>query len=262
MSRSTRDPAAYEMFLQGWYHFDHHGAKNLQTAIRFGQRALEIDPHYARAWALIALCEASLRLRGQLQESGLAAAEKALELDPTLALAHVARGRILSDLGRYDEAVGEHKEALRLDPDSYEAAFNFGLTCKHFGNYEAAVEHFEHATRLAADDYGAWGNLAQVYEAVGIRVHRVSTESLNLPLLNDVDVGTCTMGNTTAEPASSIASGIIAWATRANTAPPAIASHSNAGSASELTRKALPMPAAIKPATRTVDQRPKMVRGR
>jgi hypothetical protein len=41
--------------------------------------------------------------------------------------------------------------------------------------------------------------MQQVYEAVGVRVHRVSTESLNLPLLNDVDVGTCTMGNTTAE---------------------------------------------------------------
>jgi hypothetical protein len=41
--------------------------------------------------------------------------------------------------------------------------------------------------------------MQQVYEAVGIRVHRVSTETLNLPLLNDVDVGTCTMGNTTTE---------------------------------------------------------------
>src|SRR5262245_4994178 len=165
--RSTRDPAAYEMYLQGWYHFDHHGAKNLQMAIRFGQRALEIDPHYARAWALISFCQASLHRRGQLRESGLAAAEKALTLDPTLAVAHVARGRILRDLGRYDEAVGEHKEALRLDPDSFEAALNFGLTCKHFGDYEAAVLHFEHATRLRADDYGVWGNLEQVYEAVG-----------------------------------------------------------------------------------------------
>jgi hypothetical protein len=41
--------------------------------------------------------------------------------------------------------------------------------------------------------------MQRVYEAVGIRVHRVSTETLNLPALNDVDVGACTVGSVTAE---------------------------------------------------------------
>ena len=41
--------------------------------------------------------------------------------------------------------------------------------------------------------------MAQVYEAVGIRVHRVSDEVLNLPALNDVDVGACMAGVVTAE---------------------------------------------------------------
>src|ERR671932_173309 len=41
--------------------------------------------------------------------------------------------------------------------------------------------------------------MQQVYEAVGIRVHRVSTETLNLPALNDLDVGSCTMGSVTTE---------------------------------------------------------------
>ena len=41
--------------------------------------------------------------------------------------------------------------------------------------------------------------MRQVYEAVGIRVQLASTETLNLPTLNDVDVGTCTMGSVTAE---------------------------------------------------------------
>jgi VCBS repeat protein len=38
-----------------------------------------------------------------------------------------------------------------------------------------------------------------VYESIGIRVHRVSTENLNLPNLNDIDVGTCTLGSVTQE---------------------------------------------------------------
>jgi hypothetical protein len=42
-------------------------------------------------------------------------------------------------------------------------------------------------------------NMQWVYEAVGIRVQRMSTENLNLPLLNDLDVGSCDMGAVTAE---------------------------------------------------------------
>lgn len=41
--------------------------------------------------------------------------------------------------------------------------------------------------------------MQRVYELLGIRVQRVSTETLNLPLLNDVDVGSCIMGSPTAE---------------------------------------------------------------
>ena len=166
-NRSTRNPEAYEMYLQGWHHFKHYSANNLQMAIRFGQRALEIDPRYARAWALIARCQGALRLRGQLQESGIAAVENALSLDPSLAEAHVAKGFVLSHLGRYDEAVAEYAEALRLDPDSSEARFDFGLTCKEFGDYQAAMAHFECASRLNGEDYLVWSNLSQIYQALG-----------------------------------------------------------------------------------------------
>jgi hypothetical protein len=42
-------------------------------------------------------------------------------------------------------------------------------------------------------------DMIDVYASYGIRVHRVSDEALNLPLLNDLDVGTCTMGSVTTE---------------------------------------------------------------
>ncbi len=41
--------------------------------------------------------------------------------------------------------------------------------------------------------------MRQVYRSAGIEVDVASTENLNLPALNDLDVGTCTRGNTTAE---------------------------------------------------------------
>src|SRR5919202_1515301 len=53
--------------------------------------------------------------------------------------------------------------------------------------------------------------MQQVYEAVGIRVHRVSTETLNLPALNDVDVGSCTMGSVTTEQTQLFANRNNAW---------------------------------------------------
>jgi adenylate cyclase len=166
-SRSTRDPAAYEIYLQGRYHYVHYGQKNLEIAIRFGRRALEIDPQYARAWVLIAVCQSALRVRGRSDESGLAAAEMALSLDPTLAEAHSARGRVLGDLGRNDEAVAELEESVRLDPHSLDVRFNFGRTLFQLGRYEAAIEHFERAVELGEEDYGSLSHLAQAYRTLG-----------------------------------------------------------------------------------------------
>ncbi|MBW4491208.1 MAG: VCBS repeat-containing protein [Trichocoleus desertorum ATA4-8-CV12] len=53
--------------------------------------------------------------------------------------------------------------------------------------------------------------MQQVYEAVGIRVHWVSTETLNLPALDDVEVGSCTLGSVTAEQTQLFANRNNAW---------------------------------------------------
>jgi len=53
--------------------------------------------------------------------------------------------------------------------------------------------------------------MQRAYEAVGIRVHWASTENLNLPALNDVEVGTCNRGVVTAEQAQLFANRNNAW---------------------------------------------------
>jgi len=55
--------------------------------------------------------------------------------------------------------------------------------------------------------------MQRVYEAAGLRVHHVSTETLNLPALNDLDVGACTRGSTTAEQNDLFANRNNAWGT-------------------------------------------------
>jgi len=191
-TRSTHDPEAYQIYLQGRYHLLHHGVKNLEIAIRLGQRALEIDPHYARAWALIAVCQSSLRVRGQAGDSGLAAAEKALSLDPTLAEAHAARGRVLADLGRFDEAIAAHEESLRLDPHSPEARFNYGRTCFQLGRNEAAIEHFQRAAQLSETSFGSLSFMAQIYRTLGrddeaVRTARLAFERIEREIASHPD---------------------------------------------------------------------------
>src|SRR4029434_4678978 len=78
-------------------------------------------PDYALAWALLSICRTNRRLTNiEPGDNGWSAAERALALQPDLAEAHAAKGRILGDQGRYDEAWAEHQAAMRLDPDSYE----------------------------------------------------------------------------------------------------------------------------------------------
>jgi adenylate cyclase len=166
-NRSTDDPKAYQLYLQGRHYYLIWGARNLEIAIRFGQRALEIDPNYARAWALVAGCQLILHLSGRSEDPGLAAAEKALSLDPTLAEAHATKGHVLARIGRYGEALAAHEESLRLEPDSFDVRFHFGVTCMKLGRDEAAIEHFERAAQLLETDYYALNAVAQCYKALG-----------------------------------------------------------------------------------------------
>ena len=170
--RSTKDPEAYQLYLMARHYQTMRSARNLEIALRFCRRALEIDPDYARAWALVALCQAYMHFRGRSEESGLSAAEKALSLDPMLAEAHAAKGRVLAELGRYDEALVAHQESLRLDSDSFDVRHNFGATCFQLGHHEAAIEHFERASRLLEADYTSCGFVAAACAALGRHVER------------------------------------------------------------------------------------------
>jgi adenylate cyclase len=96
-------------------------ARRTEVIIRLCSRAVEIDPRYSRAWALMAIGQMNLRfVNGAKGDDGLLTAERALALDANLAEAHAVKARILSQHGRHDEADAEIDIALRLDPESYE----------------------------------------------------------------------------------------------------------------------------------------------
>jgi adenylate cyclase len=169
--RGTSDPAAYDLYLMArqQYLTGNQGDERREEAIiRLTTRATEIDPGYARAWSLMALAQTSLFFRyGRAGDNGLAAAEKALELDPDLAEPHTVRARHLREQGKDEEARAEVDVALSLDPDSFEVNLSAGYVNFRQHRFEDAARFYEKAAELVETDYMAAGTLQSCYVAMG-----------------------------------------------------------------------------------------------
>lgn len=116
---------------------------------------------------MTALCQSYLHLSARSEESGLDAAEKALAIDSQLAEAHAARGRVLAEAGRFDEALMAHQQSLILEPDSFDVHHNFGLTCTETGDFDRAIQHLEQAASLLESDHTSLNLLSLCYLALG-----------------------------------------------------------------------------------------------
>src|SRR6266568_9666215 len=133
-------------------------------------RAVEIDPNYAEAWALIAMAEMLLRTSfGGGGDGGLAAAERALELNADLAEAHAVKARILSEEKSHDEASREIETALRLDPESHQVNKCAGLLKFRQQQIQEAAAYWDKAVALEEGDFGSSGMLITCYTALGNR---------------------------------------------------------------------------------------------
>ena len=171
--RGTDNIDAYNLYLMArqTYTTGFEGDIRLNEAIiRLCRRAVEIDPNYAEAWALIAMAEMLLRSTvGRGGDGGLAAAERALELNADLAEAHAVKARILSEERRHDEASREIETALRLDPESHQVNKCAALLRFRQQQLDESIRHFEKAIALEEGDFGSAGMLITCYTALGNR---------------------------------------------------------------------------------------------
>ncbi|MHB8494352.1 MAG: tetratricopeptide repeat protein [Casimicrobiaceae bacterium] len=166
--RATTNPEAYKLYLMARQYNATGNSRHRDITVRLCQRAVEIDPEYARAWALLAISQANRRLVNvDTGDTGWSAAERALALQPDLAEAHAAKGRILGDAGRYDEALAEHSTALRLDPDGYEVNAAAARCYIGLRRNQDAVGCLERAAAAIETDFWALGMAIQSYEAIG-----------------------------------------------------------------------------------------------
>jgi adenylate cyclase len=169
----TENVDAYNLYLmarQSYATGFEGDARRNETIIRLCRRAVQIDPNYAEAWALIAMAEMLLRStfdRGG--DGGLTAAERALELNADLAEAHAVKARIFSEEKRHDEASREIETALRLDPESQQVNKCAALLRFRQQRLEESIPFFEKAVTLEEGDFGSSGMLITCYTALGNR---------------------------------------------------------------------------------------------
>jgi adenylate cyclase len=169
--RDTTSLDAYNLYLMARQYMltgNLGDARRSEAIIRLCRRAVEIDPNYARAWALIAVAQMHLRFfAGGTGDNGLAAADRALALDGSLAEAHAARGIVLNFEADYDGAQREIDAALRLAPDSFEANVAAARQSYSLRRFDQAIQYLEKAAEAVETDYWSVGMLNSAYETVG-----------------------------------------------------------------------------------------------
>jgi tetratricopeptide (TPR) repeat protein len=148
----TQSVEAYESFSRGMINLRTGSRDSLDRAIHYFEKASELDPNYAGAWAALS---AAYDLKGgflsipELSYKAVEFAQKAIKLNPRLSHAHQFLGGAYNTLGRYDEAIQEINEAVRLEPDN--AGARGSLARAYWigkGMVEEAIVELEHAVSI------------------------------------------------------------------------------------------------------------------
>lgn len=205
-ARPTANVEAHQAYLKGRFFWNKRTAEGYQRAIEHFNRAIELDPSYASAYA--GLADALLFVsdfapdQKEAVAKGRRALQQALALDETLAEAHASLGilamnfdwdwpaaerefkraivlnsnyatahqwygEFLADLGRPEEAIAEIKRAYDLDPLSIVISTDVGKVYMLTRRYDEAIAQFQRSLELDAEFAVARGLLAFTYSLQG-----------------------------------------------------------------------------------------------
>jgi serine/threonine-protein kinase len=155
-TRWSPDPEALRNYLYGRAFMQKRDAGNIRKAISFLEKAVELDPAYARAHAALAECYISLPspAYGSLKTQDVmylarSEAVKSLEIDEKSTEAHAALGAFkLKYEWKWSEAENEFKRAIELDPDYATAHYWYSQLLMVTGRMSEAVAESEKAHDL------------------------------------------------------------------------------------------------------------------
>jgi TolB-like protein/Tfp pilus assembly protein PilF len=201
-------PEAYEAYLRGRYLWNGRTPQALQKSITYFEKAIQIDPAYAAAYAgmadsyltmqddgllptLKATAEAkraageALRLDNTLAEPHISlahayfhefnwpAAERqfkcGLELNPNYAVGHFYFANYLLARGQFEDALAEARHAQGLDPVSLPVRSNTAMALYYGGQYDQAIEQCLEALEVDPNFARSYGDLGRIYWEKGMR---------------------------------------------------------------------------------------------
>ena len=122
-------------------------------------RALALDPKLALVWRRKGRM---LNDQGRLAEA-IICLKRALTNDPQCVEAHYNLGLTYSMLGRGDEAIAAYEQAIALKPDYAEAHFGLGKTCASLRRFKPAIESYRQALDIKPGYQEAKSALSDVY---------------------------------------------------------------------------------------------------
>jgi len=203
----TGNYEAFYAYTQGRYFWNKRTAEDLQTAIGYFERAVQLDPNYALAYAGLSYTycllpdyenfppnEAytkakeyalrALQIDEKLAQARVALAQihrrydwdwaaaeaeykLALEYDPNDALAHHWYGYDLMNVGRYDEALKEIRRARELDPFSLVINRNLGQALFRAKRYDEALKVLAETLKTAPSFGYVHFYIGEVYLSTG-----------------------------------------------------------------------------------------------
>ena len=150
----TANAEAYQLYLKGRFNILKLTPPEIQKGISYFQQAIQIDPHYALAYAGLADAYRSFVLSAEMLPSEFlpkakAAAQKGIEIDETLPEAHTALGVTMFWYDwNWNEAENQYKRALELNPNSADTHLFYAHLLSNTGRHGEALSEIKRAREL------------------------------------------------------------------------------------------------------------------
>ncbi len=157
------DVRAYDLYLKGREQYRRYSPESLREALGLFEQAIAVDAGYARAWAGVADCIGQLLQwgvdgdRDAAIARGLAAARRAIEIDPRLPDGYKAEALVLRNSGDDDGARASLQKAIEADPRFTPALNNLGVDAYSNADLAGAERFLRRA--LEADPQEAFAML-------------------------------------------------------------------------------------------------------
>jgi len=182
--QQTSSSQAYDLFLQGWAHFQRHNAEDSAKAISLFEAAIQLDSKYAQAHAALAAVywetwdnrwtEALDISRSDAMKNAKAHLQEAMK-EPS-SLAHWVASNILIAEGNYETAVNEAKQIVALDANNADGYAILANALVLSGKSDASAGLVEKAIRLNPNSSplhtaAQTGDADAVRRLIAVRVH-------------------------------------------------------------------------------------------